>query len=73
MWQRPRAHEQASEDPETRAKDFTKLQQIAAEDVPFVPSWVGKNVAVYGDGVEGVEDTLDPSYIFRFWVLSKNA
>jgi peptide/nickel transport system substrate-binding protein len=67
------AHEQGSEDPEVRAKDFTKLQQIAAEDVPFVPSWVGKNVAVYGDGVEGVEDTLDPSYIFRFWVLSKNA
>ena len=38
-----------------------KLQQIAAEDVPFVPSWVGKNIAVYGDGVKGVEDTLDPS------------
>jgi len=66
------ADEQASEDPEKRAEDFTKLQQIAAEDVPFVPSWVGKNVAVYGEGVEGVEETLDPSYIFRFWVLSKN-
>ncbi len=67
------ASEQASEDPDKRAADFTKLQDIAAEDVPFVPSWVGKNVAVYGDGVEGVEETLDPSYIFRFWVLSKNA
>jgi peptide/nickel transport system substrate-binding protein len=67
------ADEQGSSDPSQRAKDFTKLQQIAAEDVPFVPSWVGKNVAVYGDGVKGVEDTLDPSYIFRFWVLSKNA
>ena len=67
------ADEQASEDPEARAKDFTKLQQIAAEDVPFVPSWVGKNVAVYGPGVKGVEETLDPSYIFRFWVLTKNA
>ena len=48
------------------------IAQEVKKDVPFVPSWVGKNVAVYGDGVEGVEDTLDPSYIFRFWVLSKN-
>ena len=45
----------------------------AAEDVPFIPSWVGKNTAVYGAGVEGVEDTLDPSFIFRFWMISKNS
>lgn len=66
-------HEQGSSDQAEREQDFTQLQEIAAEDVPFIPSWVGKNVAVYGDGVEGVEDTLDPSYIFRFWALSKNA
>jgi peptide/nickel transport system substrate-binding protein len=23
------------------------------------------------DGVEGVQDTFDPSFIFRFWVISK--
>ena len=41
--------------------------------MPFIPSWVGQNIAVYGAGMEGVEDTLDPSFIFRFWLVSKNA
>ncbi len=67
------AQEQSESDPSARAETFSKLQDIAAEDVPFVPSWVGKNIAVYGAGVKGVEDTLDPAYIFRFWLLSKNA
>ena len=25
------------------------------------------------DGVEGVEDTFDPSFIFRFWLISQGA
>ncbi len=29
--------------------------------------WVGNNTAVYGEGIEGVEDTLDPAFIFRLW------
>ena len=53
--------------------DFGKLQDIAARDVPFVPSWVGPNIGVYGAGMQGVEDTLDPSFIFRFWLVTKNA
>jgi peptide/nickel transport system substrate-binding protein len=28
---------------------------------------------VYGAGIKGVEDTLDPSFIFRFWLVTKNA
>jgi hypothetical protein len=28
-------------------------------------------VAVARDGVGGVADTLDPSYIFRYWLISK--
>ena len=55
-----------------READFGELQDIAAEDVPFIPTWVGKNIAVYGAGMEGVEETLDPSFIFRFWMISKN-
>ena len=39
----------------------------------MIPSWVGKNVGVYGADMEGVEDTLDPAFIFRFWLVSKNA
>jgi peptide/nickel transport system substrate-binding protein len=67
------AAEEASSNLSQRETYFQKLQKIAADDVPFIPSWVGKNVAVYGPGVKGVEGTLDPSFIFRFWMLTKNA
>jgi peptide/nickel transport system substrate-binding protein len=66
------AQEQGSSDTATREKIFGQLQDIAAKDVPFIPSWVGQNTAVYGAGMSGVEDTLDPSFIFRFWLVSKN-
>jgi len=65
--------EQGSDDPAAREEAFAQLQQIIAEDVPFMPSWVGKNIGVYGPGMEGVEDTLDPSFIFRFWLVSKSS
>jgi peptide/nickel transport system substrate-binding protein len=66
------AKEQGSSDQAKRQKIFGQLQDIAAKDVPFIPSWVGQNTAVYGKGMTGVEDTLDPSFIFRFWLVSKN-
>ena len=66
------AQEQGTDDPATREEAFGKLQDIAATDVPFIPSWVGQNTAVYGAGISGVEDTLDPSFIFRFWLVSKS-
>src|SRR3954451_5876560 len=66
------AKEQGSSDQAAREKTFGQLQDIAAKDVPFIPSWVGQNTAVYGAGMTGVEDTLDPSFIFRFWLVTKN-
>jgi peptide/nickel transport system substrate-binding protein len=65
------AKEQGSANTATREKIFGQLQDIAANDVPFIPSWVGQNTAVYGQGMSGVEDTLDPSFIFRFWLVTK--
>jgi peptide/nickel transport system substrate-binding protein len=65
--------EQGTDDQDARVEIFGQLQDIAARDVPMIPSWVGKNVGVYGAGMEGVEDTLDPAFIFRFWLVSKNA
>jgi len=66
------AQEQGTDDQAKREKIFGQLQDIAAKDVPFIPSWVGQNTAVYGAGMSGVEDTLDPSFIFRFWLVTKN-
>jgi len=67
------ADEQATSDQAKRETAFGQLQDLAAHDVPFIPSWVGQNTGVYGAGMKGVEDTLDPSFIFRFWLVSKNA
>jgi peptide/nickel transport system substrate-binding protein len=63
--------ELGTDDAAKREDIFGQLQAIAAEDVPFVPSWVGKNVAVYGAGVSGVEDTLGVEFIFRLWTITK--
>jgi peptide/nickel transport system substrate-binding protein len=66
------AQEQGTDDQAKRQQIFGQLQDIAAKDVPFIPSWVGQNTAVYGKGMSGVESTLDPSFIFRFWLVTKN-
>jgi len=54
-----------------RDKIIEQLQDIVADDVPLIPSWNGQNVAVAGKDIQGVEQTLDPTYIFRFWMISK--
>jgi peptide/nickel transport system substrate-binding protein len=63
--------EKASTEDSVRDPAFAKIQQIAAEDVPIIPYFQAKQVAAVQDGVEGVEDTFDPSFIFRFWLISK--
>jgi peptide/nickel transport system substrate-binding protein len=64
--------ELAETDTAKRDDLISQLQDIAAEDVPYIPSWFGKNVAVAGPGVSGVKETLDPTYIFRLWQISKS-
>ncbi len=63
--------EQGETDPAAREKILGELQDIVANDVPLVPSWNGKNVAVALPGMKGVADTLDATYIFRMWSISK--
>ena len=58
-------------DETARNEQIGELQDIVAEDVPLIPSWNGKNVAVANSSMTGVLDTLDPTYIFRFWMISK--
>ena len=65
------AEEKASSDDATREEAFAGIQQIGAEDAPTVPYIELSQVAAVQDGVEGVADTLDPSYIFRLWLISK--
>ena len=63
--------ELAETDEAAREDILMKLQDQVAEDVPLIPSWNGQNVAVANSSMQGVLDTLDPTYIFRFWMISK--
>jgi peptide/nickel transport system substrate-binding protein len=66
------AQEKASDDPTVREKAFGQIQTIGAEDVPTIPIWQADQVAAVRDGVHGVEETFDPAFIFRFWLISKD-
>ncbi len=59
---------------DTAARDgqIGQLQDIVATDVPLIPSWNGQNVAVATPQMSGVLETLDPTYIFRFWDITKS-
>ncbi|MRH92489.1 peptide ABC transporter substrate-binding protein [Nocardia sp. SYP-A9097] len=49
----------------------TVQRSLAADFIPILPLLSGKQIAVAGKSVSGVENTLDPSFKFRFGVLSK--
>lgn len=63
--------QQGETDPAKREAIIGQLQDIVANDVPLIPSWNGKNVAVSLPEVKGVAETLDATYIFRMWSISK--
>jgi peptide/nickel transport system substrate-binding protein len=66
------AEEKATTDDAEREAAFADIQSLGAEDVPVIPYIELSQIAVAQEGVEGVEDTLDPSYIFRLWLISKS-
>jgi peptide/nickel transport system substrate-binding protein len=66
------AEEKATTDESAREQAFAKIQELGAEDAPTIPYIEISQVAVASDAVSGVEDTLDPSYIFRYWLISKD-
>jgi peptide/nickel transport system substrate-binding protein len=66
------AAEKATTDEAAREQAFARIQEIGAEDAPTIPYIELNQVAAAVDGVEGVADTLDPSYIFRYWLISKS-
>ena len=65
------AEEKASTEDNEREAAFAEIQRIGAEDVPTLPYIELSQIAIARDGVSGVEETLDPSYIFRLWLISK--
>jgi peptide/nickel transport system substrate-binding protein len=58
-------------DPDERASVIEQIQELAADDLSTVPYLQGAQVAITGTDVSGAEDTLDPSFKFRYGALSK--
>ena len=65
------AKQRASEDQGERMKAFKEIQRLTAEDVPIIPVFQAKQIAVIRDHITGIEKTLDPSYVFRYWHIGK--
>ncbi|MBC9715466.1 ABC transporter substrate-binding protein [Streptomyces sp. TRM66268-LWL] len=62
----------AAQTDRTETQDqFHRLQDIVAEEIPIIPLWQGKQYAVVGEEISGVEWCLDASTVFRFWELHK--
>ncbi len=63
--------ERTDGDQASREATLGEIQARIADLVPYLPLLTGTSVAVAVDGVDGVKDTLDPSFKFRFTSLSK--
>ncbi|MFB9726713.1 ABC transporter substrate-binding protein [Haloechinothrix salitolerans] len=58
-------------DSEERMRTFEEIQRIAAEDAPIVPLYVSIPEAFVRSDVEGVQDTMDASQVFRYYLIHK--
>jgi peptide/nickel transport system substrate-binding protein len=54
-----------------RAQTFDQIQQLAAEDMPYIPLLSRGQTAYYRDTVSGVEDTLTAAQQTWYYVMSK--
>ncbi len=55
-----------------RITQIRAAQMLAAKDASIIPYWQGAMLAVAHKNVHGIPQTLDPTYIMRFWLLSKS-
>jgi peptide/nickel transport system substrate-binding protein len=57
-----------------RIAAIEQIQKISATGVmPTLPLLQGKQIAVTGTNVTGVQDTLDATFLFRFWKIGKSS
>ncbi|WP_263975324.1 ABC transporter substrate-binding protein [Leptolyngbya sp. 7M] len=61
--------QRAEQDPTARKQQFEELQDLLAEDVPYIPLWQDKDYVFAQNDVEGVE--IQPSQQFFFWQIKK--
>ncbi|HYU66415.1 MAG TPA: ABC transporter substrate-binding protein, partial [Jatrophihabitantaceae bacterium] len=56
-----------------RTAAFEQIQKtLATGQLPYLPLLEGEQVAITHGNVTGVDQTLDPSFLFRTWLFSKS-
>lgn len=55
-----------------RREIFDQIQQIVADEAPIVPMFVQTPFVFASEDVTGLEETMDPVQIFRYYLLSKS-
>ncbi len=66
------AKEEAAKTEAARLSAIRAMQTLGAQDVPMIPYWQGKMIAVSRKNVKGIDSTLDAAFYMRFWLLSKS-
>jgi peptide/nickel transport system substrate-binding protein len=62
-----------SETGAARDQAYTQIQEkLATGQMPYLPLLSGKQVAVTRTNIGGVQDTLDPTYQFRMYLITKS-
>ncbi len=57
-----------------RTAAIEKIQTISATgELPTIPLLQGKQIAVTGTDITGVDKTLDSAFLFRFWMIGKTS
>ncbi|MGB3510178.1 MAG: ABC transporter substrate-binding protein [Microcoleaceae cyanobacterium] len=58
------------QNPEKRKAIFIEIQELLAEDVPFIPLWLDKDYVFAQKNINGV--SLEPTQQFPFWTINKS-
>jgi peptide/nickel transport system substrate-binding protein len=64
--------EQGTKSLPKRLKIIKQVQTIVANDAPIIPYWQAPIIAVSRTNVQGIDKTLDPSFIMRLYLVSKS-
>ncbi len=64
------AQQRREQNPQQRQAILAEIQQMLAEDVPYIPLWQNKDYAFAQNGIEGV--TINPSQTFPFWTIYRD-
>ncbi|KUJ67208.1 peptide-binding protein [Streptomyces albus subsp. albus] len=54
-------------------RDFQRIQNLVADDVPLLPLWQGKDYMAFRDDMTGTEYALDSSSMLQLWELGRGA